>query len=63
MTQLVDLLNLDSDVQEALLFLQRVERERDPLTGRELRAVVAEVEWERQRVRVEEHCSFRTPRS
>jgi hypothetical protein len=34
---------------EALLFLPRVEKGRDPVTERELRAVVAEADWGRQR--------------
>ena len=48
--QILDLLNLSPDIQEALLFLPRVERGRDPVTERELRSVVAEVDWGRQRV-------------
>jgi hypothetical protein len=48
-TQIMDLLNLDPSIQEALLFLPRVERARDPVTERELRAVVAELDWGRQR--------------
>ena len=48
-TQIMNLLHLAPDIQEALLFLPRVERGRDPVTERELRAVVAEAEWGRQR--------------
>ena len=48
-SQIMDLLNLAPDIQEALLFLPRVERGRDPVTERELRSVVAEVDWGRQR--------------
>ncbi|MGE0759482.1 MAG: hypothetical protein AB7F89_21275 [Pirellulaceae bacterium] len=49
MTQIMNLLNLAPDIQEALLFLPRVEQGKDPVTERELRAVVAEVDWGRQR--------------
>ena len=45
----MDLLYLSQDIQESLLFLPRVERGRDPVTERELRAVVAEADWEPQR--------------
>jgi hypothetical protein len=43
-TQIMDLLNLSPQLQEELLFLPRVKRGRDPVTERELRAVVAEAE-------------------
>jgi hypothetical protein len=48
-TQIMDLLNLAPEIQETLLFLPRVERGKDPVTERELRAVVAEADWGRQR--------------
>jgi hypothetical protein len=48
-TQIMDLLNLSPELQEALLFLPRVDRGRDPVTERALRAVVAEADWGRQR--------------
>ena len=41
--------NLAPDIQEAILFLPRVEQGKDAVTERELRAVVAEVSWARQR--------------
>ena len=40
-TQVLNLLNLAPEIQEALLFLPRVERGKDPVTERELRAIVA----------------------
>jgi len=49
MTQIMNLLNLAPDIQEAILFLPRVERGKDPVTERDLRALVAEVDWGRQR--------------
>ena len=48
-TQIMNLLHLAPDIQEALLFLPAVETGRDPVTERELRAVVAEADWKRQR--------------
>lgn len=38
---------LAPDIQEAILFLPRVERGKDPVTERELRAVVRELDWGR----------------
>ena len=49
LTQIMNLLNLAPDIQEALLFLPRVERGEDPLTERELRSVVADLNWRKQR--------------
>ena len=49
MTQIMNLLHLAPDIQDAILCLPRVECDRDPVTERELRATVAEVDWERQR--------------
>ena len=49
-TQIMNLLNLAPDIQEELLFLPPVEQGRDAVTERELRAIVAEVDWRRQRL-------------
>ncbi len=49
MTQIMNLLLLAPDIQEALLFLPRVEQGKDPITERDLRPVVREIGWERQR--------------
>ena len=49
MTQIMKLVLLAPDIQEALLFLPRVECGKDPVTERDLRAVVADVDWGRQR--------------
>jgi hypothetical protein len=51
MTQIMNLLNLAPDIQEALLLLPRVERGKDPITERELRPIAAVVEWGKQRRR------------
>ena len=45
----MNLLNLAPDIQEALLFLPRVDGGKDRVTERELRAIVHEVDWVRQR--------------
>lgn len=49
MTQIMDLLNLAPDIQEALLFLPQAMRGRDLVTERQLRHVIVELEWARQR--------------
>jgi hypothetical protein len=49
LTQIMNLLNLAPDIQEALLFLPRVERGKDPLTERQLRPIAAEPDWQTQR--------------
>lgn len=48
LSQIMGLLNLAPDLQEEILFLER-EPGRERMTERSLRAVVAEVDWGRQR--------------
>lgn len=48
-TQIMNLLHLAPDIQEAILFLSPVQRGKDPVTERELRRAVAEADWKRQR--------------
>ena len=48
-TQIMNLLNLAPDIQEAILDLPPVARGKDPICERDLRAVVAEVSWAKQR--------------
>ena len=48
-TQIMNLLLLAPDVQEEILFSPRTVRGRDVVTERDVRAVVAEAEWGRQR--------------
>ena len=50
MTQILNLLHLAPDIQETILFLPRVMEGKDPITERDVRAVAAEVDWERQRL-------------
>lgn len=49
-TQIMNLLHLAPDLQEAVLHLPPVRTGRDPVTEHELRKVVAKVEWSDQRL-------------
>jgi hypothetical protein len=49
MTQIMNLLLLAPDIQEAILNLPRVSRGKDPIVETHLRPIVAEVDWTRQR--------------
>lgn len=48
-TQIMNLLHLAPDIQEAILDLPRVERGHDPVTERDLRPIAAIVNWRKQR--------------
>ena len=48
-SQVLNLLCLAPDIQEAILFLPEVESGRDPVGERDLRGVCAELEWAKQR--------------
>lgn|GEM_PF-352943 len=48
-TQIMSLLNLAPDIQEAILFLPRTARGHDPITERNIRAIASIAEWDRQR--------------
>ena len=48
-TQIMNLLNLAPDIQEALLFLPRIERGRDPMVLRDLQPIAATLDWRQQR--------------
>ena len=48
-SQLMSLLYLAPDLQEAILFLPRAERGRDPIIFRDLLPIAAEPDWKRQR--------------
>lgn len=48
-SQIVNMLNLAPDIQEAILFLPRVTGEREAVSEREVRVVAAEADWGRQR--------------
>ena len=47
-TQIMSLLNLAPDIQEAILYIPPVERGRDPIRELILRPIVAEPDWSRQ---------------
>jgi hypothetical protein len=49
LTQIMNLLQLAPDIQEALLFLPRVERGKDPIQERQLRPIAAVADWRKQR--------------
>jgi hypothetical protein len=46
----MNLLNLAPDIQEAILFLPRTVRGRDPLIVRELQPIASIPDWRKQRV-------------
>ena len=48
-TQVMNLLQLAPDIQEAILFLPEVEEGRDPIKEWHVRPVAAEADWGRQR--------------
>jgi hypothetical protein len=48
-SQIMNLLSLAPDLQEALLFLPRVTRGRDPLHLRQLQPIAATLDWQKQR--------------
>ncbi len=48
-TQIMNLLYLAPDIQEAILHLPRVSSGKDPITERDLRPIAAETNWRRQR--------------
>jgi len=56
LTQIMNLLNLAPDIQEALLFLPLVTEGRERVKEWMVRPVTAEVEWGKQRVRWRKIC-------
>lgn len=49
LSQIMNLLNLASDIQEEILFLPLIERGKDAVTERALRVISKELDWRRQR--------------
>jgi hypothetical protein len=49
-SQILNLLNLATDIQEAILFLPRTVRGRDPIILRDLQPLASTCDWRRQRV-------------
>jgi len=50
-TQIMNLLQLAPDIQEAILFLPRTVKGRDPIREHHLRPIAAESDWRKQRRR------------
>jgi hypothetical protein len=48
-TQVMNLLNLAPDIEEAILFLPSVETGRDPISEHDLRPIAATLDWRSQR--------------
>jgi hypothetical protein len=48
-TQIMNLLQLAPDIQEAILFLPRIERGREPIREHHIRPIAATLDWRRQR--------------
>jgi hypothetical protein len=48
-TQIMNLLNLAPDIQEAILFLPRTVSGRDPIKEKDVRPIAAVLHWTRQR--------------
>lgn len=48
-SQIMNLLHLAPDIQEAILFLPRTQRGRDPVILRDLQPLAAALSWRRQR--------------
>jgi hypothetical protein len=59
MTQIMNLLHLAPDIQEALLHLPAVERGHDPVTERDLRPLAALHSWAQQRSVWKRRCDLR----
>ncbi len=55
-TQIMNLLHLAPEIQEAILNLPRDEHGRDPITERELRPIAAVIDWRKQRRLWRELC-------
>lgn len=65
-SQIVNLLNLAPDIQEAILFLPPVAGEREAVSERELRVIAGEADWGRQReawTRLSTPCAAPAPAS
>jgi len=50
MTQIMNLLHLAPEIQEEILFFERVRVGKDPITERDMRVVTAELDWDSQRI-------------
>ena len=48
-SQIMNLVHLSAEIQEAVLFLPRIQCGRDPITDRQLRRIAAAADWHEQR--------------
>ena len=58
LSQVMALLQLAPDIQEALLFLPPTQRGRDPVTERDLRPITVVADWGKQRRLWTSHVNF-----
>jgi hypothetical protein len=56
-SQIMNLLNLAPDIQEALLFLPRTQRGRDPIHLRHLQPIACTFDWKKQRALWRRHTA------
>lgn len=49
-SQIMNLLNLAPDIQEEILFLPRILKGRETITERDIRHIVAVIDWNKQRL-------------
>lgn len=55
-TQIMNLLNLAPEIQEAILFLPNTRKGKDAITERQTRPIVAVTDWQRQRMKWRKCC-------
>src|SRR5436190_17140270 len=60
-SQVMNFLNLAPDIQEAILFLPPVTKGQDPVYERQLRPLMAALDWKKQRRMWERRGRFRMP--
>lgn len=58
-TQIMNLLQLAPDIQEAILFLPLVNEGRDPIRERGIRRIAAAIDWRKQRKMWQELCEIK----
>ena len=61
LSQVMNLLNLAPDIQEAILFLPPATQGRDPIYERQLRPIMAVLDWKKQRRMWARGDRFRAP--
>jgi hypothetical protein len=61
LSQVMNFLNLAPDIQEAILFLPPVTKGQDPIYERQLRPIMAVLDWKKQRRMCERRGKLRVP--